>query len=402
MKNERILAKNVRVSNNTRATQLNNNDIIVGASGCGKTTGYVIPNIQQYNGSMVIADTKGNLHKKLRAGLEAAGYEVQVIDFVNMEKSASYNPFDYIGKGKSAGGFREQDIITIAKAMAPDTTKDDPFWNDAARSVLACLIAFVMEALPKKERNLCSATKLFHCLDTNQGKQIFRELEEVLPDSFAVRKYKGFSKIFKTEKTWNCIAQFVNEALELYDLTEAQGMFNKRVAFRLEDLGKKKMAVFVNVSDTDRAFDRLINVFYAQLFQQLIKTADGNEDGRLQVPVRIILDDFATNVYIPDFDKLISVIRSREISVSIILQSISQLETLYTHAQAVTIINGCDHLLYLGGQDVSTAEYISKKANVLVENVLNMRLDDAFLFTRGEQPAQVEKVNPFQGAEPEA
>ena len=113
------------------------------------------------------------------------------------------------------------------------------------------------------------------------------------------------------------------------------------------------------------------------------------------MPVRIILDDFATNVYIPDFDKIISVIRSREISVSLILQSLSQLETMYTPAQAKTIINGCDHLLYLGGQDVQTADYISIKANQPIDKILNMGLSDAYLFTRGEMPKRVEKINPF-------
>ena len=121
------------------------------------------------------------------------------------------------------------------------------------------------------------------------------------------------------------------------------------------------MVVFVNVSDTDRTFDPLVNTFYTQALHCLCKEADGNPDGRLKVPVRIILDDFANNVYIPHFDKLISVIRSRELSVSVILQSISQLETLYTSAQATTILNGCDHMLYLGGQDVKTADYISKR-----------------------------------------
>ena len=155
------------------------------------------------------------------------------------------------------------------------------------------------------------------------------------------------------------------------------------------------MALFVNVSDMDRSFDRLVNVFYTQAIQQLCREADRNPDGRLKVPVRIILDDFATNVVIPDFDKIILVIRSRELSVSVILQSISQLETLYTPAQAMTILNGCDHMLYLGGQDVDTADYISIKANKPIENILNMGLGDAYLFERGAKPRKVEKLFEF-------
>ena len=137
-------------------------------------------------------------------------------------------------------------------------------------------------------------------------------------------------------------------------------------------------------------------MFYTQVFQELCADADKMPDGRLKIPVRIILDDFATNVYIPNFDKLISVIRSRDISVSIILQSISQLETLYTTAEAKTILNGCDHLLYLGGQDVDTAIYIGAKANRTVDHILQMGLQEAYLFTRGETPKKIEKYPPYE------
>ena len=188
----------------------------------------------------------------------------------------------------------------------------------------------------------------------------------------------------------------MNKALALYDFAEISTLYGKPTTLKLEELGQRKIALFVNVSDTDRTFDRLINVFYAQAFHELCKEADSRRNGRLKVPVRIFLDDFATNVYIPDFDKIISNIRSRDISVSVILQSISQLETLYSPEQAVTILNGCDHMLYLGGQDVETAGYISEKANVPMERILDMGLDDAYLFERGSAPRKVNKVNLYE------
>lgn len=394
--NSRILGKNIFVSNDCRQTGLNNNDLIVGVSGSGKTGGYVVPNLERCNESMIIADTKGNLHRKYGQMLKDEGYKVHVIDFVNLEKSESYNPLDFIRAGKKEGSFREQDYITVARALVPTRVTKDPFWEESARTVIASLIAFVKEAIPEEEQNLESALKLFKVLGTSEGERIFREFEVEMPDSFAVKKYMQYRKCFEANNTWACICQFVTEALELFDLADTQELLNKKSVFQFRELGESKTAVFVNISDTDRAFDKLVNVFYTQAFQELCTAADEKENGCLDVPVRIILDDFATNVYIPDFDKIISVIRSRGISVSIILQSISQLETLYTAAQAQTIINGCDHLLYLGGQDVQTAQFISAKVNRTTDNILKMKLNDAYLFSRGESPRMIEKVPPYQ------
>lgn len=394
--NSRILGKNIFVSNDCRKTGLNNNDLIVGVSGSGKTGGYVIPNIELANESMIIADTKGNLHRKYAQKLKDAGYVVHLLDFVNLDRSESYNPLDYIKAGKTEDSCREQDIITIARAMVPNKTKNDPFWDESARTVVASLISFVKEALPEEEQNLESALKIFKLLGTAEGSQLFREFEAEKPDSFAIKKYHQYEKSFAADRTWACICQFVTEALELYDLAEANTLFRQKSSFRFEELGERKTAVFINISDTDRAFDKLVNVFYTQALHELCTAADKNENGCLDIPVRIILDDFATNVYIPDFDKIISVIRSRGISVSIILQSISQLETLYTKPQAQTIINGCDHMLYLGSQDVDTAHFVAIKANKTTDNILNMKLDDAYLFSRGELPRKIEKVPPYQ------
>lgn len=394
--NSRILGKNIYVSNDCRKTGLNNNDLIVGVSGSGKTGGYVIPNIELSNESMIIADTKGNLHRKYAKKLEEDGYVVHLIDFVNLDRSESYNPLDYIKPGIDEDSCREQDIITIARAMVPNKTLNDPFWDESARTVVASLISFVKEALPENEQHLESALELFKLLGTPDGERIFREFEAEKPNSFAVKKYNQYKKSFTADRTWACICQFVTEALDLYDLAEAKGLFNKKSSFTFEELGKRKTAVFLNISDTDRAFDKLINVFYTQALHELCAAADKNENGCLDVPVRIILDDFATNVYIPDFDKIISVIRSRGISVSIILQSISQLQTMYTKPQSQTIINGCDHMLYLGSQDVDTANFVAIKANKTTDNILNMKLNDAYLFSRGELPRMIEKVPPYQ------
>ena len=160
-------------------------------------------------------------------------------------------------------------------------------------------------------------------------------------------------------------------------------------------LTKKKTVLFLNVSDTDRTFDLLVNIFYTQALQVLCSIADANTDGRLEVPVRMIMDDFAASARIPDFDKVISVIRSREISVSLILQSLTQLESMYTHAEAITIINNCDHLLYLGCQDMQTAEFIGCRAYKTPDSVLSMSRSKAILITNGEKAKIVDKLKPY-------
>ena len=177
--------------------------------------------------------------------------------------------------------------------------------------------------------------------------------------------------------------------------SEAKGVFVNPDSFDIPSLGKKKTVLFLNNSDTNRTFDSLANVFYTQALQLLCSQADTRPDGRLKIPVRIIMDDFASGTRIPDFDKVISVIRSRDISVSLILQSLTQLESMYTHAEALTIINNCDHLLYLGSQDKDTAEFVSYRLCRTPESVLSLGRDKAVLVTNGEKAVVVDRIKPY-------
>ena len=216
------------------------------------------------------------------------------------------------------------------------------------------------------------------------------------PDSFAAAKFGMFSSVITSEKTWGCIEQFVAEALDIYDLPEVSPIFSaNREYVNLHAIGREKTAVFLNVSDTDRYADTMVSLFYAQAMQVLCNDADRSPDGRLPVPVRFIMDDFASSVYIEDFDRLISIIRSRNISASVILQSLPQLETRYNYAQSQTIIANCDHILYLGGQDLDTAVYIGSRINRTADKVLQPPGDKAYLMVRGKQGQMVDKVTPY-------
>lgn len=398
--NYRILAKNELISNDTRMTGLNNNDVIIGPSGAGKTRGYVMPNILQMNGSMVVADTKGSILGKVRGRLERDGYIVQHLDFTGNTQDCGYNPFDYLRYDQERDTFSVRDIKTVAAALVPVEDKHDPFWSLAARQLFECLASYVMECLPEEEQNLVSVLRLFRIMDTKEYHRLFLELAELNPDSYAASLYEMMKNQVQAEKMHESIRSILSQKLNLFTEETTQRLLTneKRVDFR--EMGRKRVALFLTVSDTDRAMDELVNLFYIQAFHELCDSADRDyPDKRLQVPVRFFLDDFAANVFIPDFDKITSVIRSREIAVSIILQSLSQLENMYGSAGAKTILNNCDNCLYLGGQDVETAQYISQKANKSASSILNMPLADAWLFRRGTEPRKVEKYVPQEEAQ---
>lgn len=394
MRNMRYLADGITVSNDTRKTGLNNNDMIIGSSGSGKTGGYVIPNLQNITGSMVVSDTKGQLHRMFSDELKAKGYSVYTLDLVDPLSSCGYNPLSGIRRYDN-GKLCEKDIITLATTIMPTLDKEEPFWEMAAAGYIAFLIAFCLETLVPEEQNMISICKLHHAYIGRNGELSFLQWADKHPNTFAAKKFYESRASSAADKMWSSIIEFANRALEPFDFEEARTIFGSSDGFDIRDLGKKKTVLFLNVSDTDRAFDQLVNVFYTQALQLLCSEADKNPDGRLKVPVRIMMDDFAASARIPDFDKIISVIRSREISVSIILQSLTQLQSMYKYSEAATITNNCDHLLYLGSQDIDTANFIACRVCRTPETVLCMPRDKAVLITSGEKARFVDKVKPY-------
>lgn len=392
--NCRILGQDEFIDNDTWVTGISNNDLIIGPTGAGKTRGYVKPNILQANGSMIITDTKGNLRRETGPYLKSRGYHIVDIDFTNLYHSEfGYNPLDYI-RIREDGTFNEQDVMTIGKALVPDLSLKEPFWDDVARLYIEALIGYTMACLPKDEQNLNSVSRLSNLVGTNTLNTMFAELEACEPDSFSVSRYKRMQVIAVADRMDASIKGIMFNALNPYNFDGMRRMFVNPKRIDFASIGTEKTAVFLTVSDSDRAMDRLVGLFYTQALQVLLRTADQEfDDCRLPVPVRFILDDFATNVLIPDFDKIISVIRSREISVSLIVQSLSQLDALYDSSVKKTIVNNCDTWLYLGGQDFETIKTISEKMNRPFIETAQMPLDSAALFIRGQKPRFVEKFD---------
>lgn len=398
IKTKRILAKNILVSNDTWVTGRNNNDLLVGPAGSGKTRGYVAPNILHAQDSLIVADTKGNLHRLYGKYLERNGYQVMHLNLADVAATRwGYNPLAYIRKcvdkemNRNGDGYNEQDVKKLAQAICPCQNDKDPFWDLAAQMYLEAIILFVLNLLPEEQHNLYEVYTFLSRMKTEELENMIEEECITHPDSAFARKIRMIRQNTAAEKMDASIKGILAQHLDVVTYSGVKRMFCMKEQVDMNAFLKGKTALFLSVSDSDRSQDALINLFYTQALQYLMAAADRQPDSRLPIPVRFILDDFSTNTVIPDFDKIISVIRSREIYVSIVIQSLSQLEGLYGHAKAQTIVNNCDHCLYLGGTDTQTAKYFAEKFNCQISTVLNLPLDIMFIFERGSEPRRTQK-----------
>lgn len=381
-----ILAENQEYSLNCYETQLNNNVLVVGASGAGKTRSIVTPNLLEATGSYVISDPKGNLYKKYKGFLEKQGYVVKKLDFTDPAESHKYNFFKYINS--------TQDIVSTAHMLIYEGEKGnhvDPFWDQAAQLLVQALIAYLKESQREDEQNLHNLLKLVTICYSNGDMDnkdsimdcLIKDHGRAHPDSYAVKTYEKFRTA--ASKTLRSILITVNSKLGLFDTPEVKSM-TAEDEMNIPMIGQEKTAIFVVVSDTDRSMDPLVNLFFTQSMNQLCRYADKEcEDSCLPVPVRFILDDFATNCKIAQFPRMISSIRSRGISTMLMIQAESQLASSYGDDWA-TIIGNCDTYVYLGGNDVKTAQAVAERADVLPKKILNMPVGTNWIFRRGQAP----------------
>ena len=392
---ERIFAPGVTVSNNTRLTGLNNNDLIIGGSGSGKTGGYIYNLLLNPYGSMIVSDTKGLLHRIFSRYLKEKGYRVQVLDFVNPEKSIGYNPLRYIRQNKF-GEYNEADIMKLANIIMPKLDAEEPFWEKAAARYICMLIGYVLEYAPEEEQTMTSVCEIHRRMLSSSGRVKFEKWAMENPHCFAARKYKQMAGSAEAEKMWKSIMEFVNEGLDVFDYIEYEPIWEGEDSINIAELGHEKTVIFVNSSDNDTSMHTLVNLFQTQAMQVLLAEADKMEDGRLPIPCRLILDDFASSARIENFDNLISIIRSREISVSIIIQSLSQLNNMYSVHRANTILNNCAHVLYLSGKDQDTMQYVANYLNQTVHSVLKLPRDKAVFIEEGATARIVSKLVPYK------
>jgi len=393
-KGYRTFAQGVSVSNDTHETGMNNHDLIIGGSGSGKTGTYVKELLMAPYGSLIVSDTKRLLHRIFKNYLEEQGYKVYVLDFVEPEKSIGYNPLSYIRRNEF-GDPNEADIMKLATAIMPKLDATDPFWEKAAIRYIAILIGYVIETTDKDDCTMKAVCEAHRMLQKESGRRRFEAWASGKPGAFAARKYQQMKHAVEAERMWSSIMEFVNQALDVFDYREYDSIWEGENMIDIENIGREKTVLFINSSDNDTSTHALSYVFNTQAMQVLLAEADKNANGRLDVPCRLVLDDFAAAAKIEGFDNLISILRSRDISVSIIVQSLSQLKNMYSQASADTIINNCAHVLYLAGKDRETMQYVADYLNQTIHTVLKLPKDKAVFIEEGSQARVVTKLIPY-------
>ena len=339
----------------------NKNILVIGGSGSGKTRFFCKPSLLQAHSSYVVTDPKGTLLPEVGTFLQRKKYRIKCLNLINFKKSMKYNPLAYIRS--------EKDILKLVNALILNTKGEgeksgEDFWVKAERLYYCALIGYIWYEAPEEEKNFITLLDLINASEAREDDEtyqspvdlLFSRLEEKEPEHFAVKQYRKFK--MAAGKTLKSILISCGARLAPFDIRELRDLMEYD-ELELDTLGDEKSALFVILSDTDSTFNFVAALMYSQLFNLLCDKADDFYGGRLPVHVRLILDEFANIGQIPNFDKLIATIRSREISASIILQSQSQLKTIYKDA-ADTIVGNCDSTLFLGGKEKSTLKEISE------------------------------------------
>ena len=338
----------------------NKNVVVIGGSGSGKTRFFVKPNLMQMHSSYVVTDPKGTVLLEVGHMLQKGGYEIKVLNTINFKKSMHYNPFVYIRS--------EKDILKLVNTIIANTKGDgdksgEDFWVKAEKLYYQALIGYIWYEAPDEEKNIITLLEMINASEAREDDENFKnavdlmfdELEQREPEHFAVRQYKKYK--LAAGKTAKSILISCGTRLAPFDIAELREVMSYD-ELELDSLGERKTALFIIPSDTDGTFDFVTALCVSQMMNILCTKADDEYGGRLPIHVRCLFDEFA-NIKIPDMQRLIAVIRSREISACLILQSQSQLKAIYKD-HADTILGNCDATLFLGGKESSTLKEMSE------------------------------------------
>ena len=363
----KILTQNVRIGFNAQRHRRNLNILIIGGSGAGKTRFFVKPNVMQAAGngaefSMILTDPKGELALSTGRMLEEeCGYQVRILDLIHPYQSHCYNPFVYLRDDNDV----QRLVTNLFKATTPPgSTTQDPFWDNAAQMLLMALVFYLKYEAPEDEQNFAMVMEMLRAgeVDEDDSKMpsaldtLFFDLRKTDPDHIALKYYDAYHS--GSGKTLKSIQITLASRLDKFNLDSIASL-TITDELDLWRIGEEKTALFAIIPDNDTSFNFLVSILYTQLFQQLFEVADKKYGGSLPVPVQFIFDEFA-NISLPtDFDKILSVMRSRGVSVSIILQNLAQLKALF-EKQWESIVGNCDEFVYLGGNEKETHKYVSE------------------------------------------
>ena len=357
----KIFTQNVRMGLDGRKHRRNLNTVVVGGSGAGKTRFYAKPNLCQANTSFTVLDPKGELLRSTGHLLRLKGYEVRVLDLLNMEKSHCYNPFVYLRDDNDV----QRLVTNLFKSTTPKGSQsNDPFWDTAASMLLLALIFYLKYEAPPDEQNFPMVMEMLRAADVREDcdeytsplDELFERLEMREPDHIAVKYYKDYHS--GSAKTLKSIQITLAARLEKCNLS-ALAALTATDELDLPSLGEKEVALFALIPDNDTSFNFLVSILYTQLFQQLFYLADHKYGGSLPVPVHFLIDAFSNVSLTAEFFKLLAVTRSRNVYVSIILQNVAALKALF-EKEWESILGNCDEFLYLGGNETSTHKLISE------------------------------------------
>lgn len=357
-KNNIILSQTERMTMNGRPklpkNARNKNVLVVGGSGSGKTRFFIKPNMLQLHSSYVLTDPKGTVINEIGNVFVRENYRIKIFNTINFKKSMHYNPFAYIHS--------EKDILKLVTTLIANTKGEgkggDDFWLKAETLLYQALIGYIHYEAPEEEQNFSTLLEMINSMEVREDDEefknavdmLFDELEERSPDHFAVRQYKKYK--LAAGKTAKSILVSCGARLAPFDIAELREI-TQYDELELDTLGDKKTALFLIMSDTDATFNFLISMVYTQLFNLLCEKADDVYGGRLPVHVRCLVDEAANIGQIPNLEKLMATIRSREISAALVLQAKSQLKAIYKD-NADTIIGNCDSQIFLGGSEQTT------------------------------------------------
>ena len=357
-----ILSQNMRLGLNAKKHRRNLNILVVGGSGSGKTRFFAKPNLMQGNTSFIIADPKGEMLRAIAPLLIEMGYDVKVFNLIEPENSDGYNPFVYIRN--------DEDVIKLISNLIQNTTpknatQNDPFWEKSEIALDTALMLYLLHEAPPEEQTFemlmflienAAVVEEDEEMRMSPVDELFLGLEEENPEHIAVKQYKVFKQA--GAKTAKSILISAAVRLAAFNLPQIAKMTSYD-SLDIGTLGERKRAIFCVIPDNDNSFNYLVGMLYTQAFQALYFNADKKHGGELPVPVHIVMDEFA-NVALPDnFERILATMRSRRISVSIIIQNMAQLKALFKDSWE-SLVGNCDTMLYLGGNEQSTHEYISK------------------------------------------
>ena len=405
MRDRIILAQGCTYSSDTAKTGLNNNQIIVGGSGSGKTMSITEPCLlHTHDRNLIVTATKSRIVWKYKPLLEQRGYRVEILDFSDLRNcTVGYDPLRFVRS--------QEDVTFLARSMVmADPRKKgnnhvDPYWDESAISLLSAFIGLIQQRFGGIGVSFADVIEEYRRLRVNYAASTIRTnldldfqfLESTAPDHPAIAHWESFCHL--PPRTASCVTSMLSASINHLFNADLLDMMRLSRQVDFERFAREKTVLFLITSPVNPALSSLVSLFYATAMKELFELAEHRVEGVLPIPVHMVCDDFATGAPIPDFAQYISIVREKGLSVTLLCQSESQLESIYSQAEAATIINNCDSYVFTGCMDLQTARNVSLRLNTPVDEVLSMPLGTFAVFRRGAQPVLARRYPIFDDPE---